>query len=235
MEKAIVVYSGGQDSTTLLYWATSKYDVVGAINFLYGGKHNSKETVFAEYHAKNLNIPFTRINLDFNKWGFKSSLLKGGEKVPEGHYSSKSMKSTVIPFRNAIMLSIATGIAETLDAKCVLLGSHKGDTIYPDCSFEFTQAMNLASQFGTYNKVKILSPFNDLMKWDILKIGLDLNKIDYSKTWSCYSPDKKGRPCLKCGTDIERTESFYKNGIQDPLLTDTEWQKALNLMHKYTM
>ena len=379
-EKAVCIISGGLDSITLLYWAKQKYQDIEAINFKYGAKHNDREATFADYHCKKLNIPLTHIELDFTKWGYKSALLKTGDKIPEGHYEDENMKQTVVPFRNGIMLSIAVGYAENIGAEYVMLGSHKGDrclaeneliitkggkkeikqlqkgdevlsqnlstnkiefkkilkvinnglrddvylietkggrtikatsnhkffrinrsnfhqhigwkknieevplsklqvgdwllspkigkygeagmvkiknimkcnsaivydvtvednhnffagqgggllvsnSIYPDCRSEFTQAISLASQLGTYKGIKIISPFNDLMKWEVLEIGLKLG-IDYSKTWSCYNGLK--RPCLKCGTCVERTEAFYKNNINDPLLSIEEWVNAVN-------
>jgi 7-cyano-7-deazaguanine synthase len=225
-EKAVCIISGGLDSITLLYWAKQKYQDIEAINFKYGAKHNDREATFADYHCKKLDIPLTHIELDFTKWGYKSALLKTGDKIPEGHYEDENMKQTVVPFRNGIMLSIAVGYAENIGAEYVMLGSHKGDrSIYPDCRSEFTQAISLASQLGTYKGIKIISPFNDLTKWEVLEIGLKLG-IDYSKTWSCYNGLK--RPCLKCGTCVERTEAFYKNNINDPLLSIEEWVNAVN-------
>lgn len=227
--KAVVILSGGCDSVTLLHWANKHYSELEALTFDYGSKHNKSEQVFAKYHCDKLKIPHKIITMDWNAWGFKSNLLLSGEAIPQGHYAADNMKSTVVPFRNGIMLSIATGYAESVKANTVLLGSHKGDSSqYPDCRREFTQAISLASQLGTYNNVEIKSPFNDLMKWDIVKLGLELN-VDYSNTWSCYSPTN-GRPCLKCGTDVERTESFYRNGVRDPLLTKKEWKEGVKYM-----
>ena len=212
MKKIIVILSGGIDSTTVLYDAVDKGYEVEALSFNYGSKHNSKEIPLAVWHCHNLNIKHTIFDLPLAVY-FKSSLLIGGEEIPEGHYEAENMKSTVVPFRNGILLSIAAGFAESVNAEEVWLGSHKGDhAIYPDCREEFTQAINKAIGLGTYNKIKIISPFNNLMKWDIVKRGIELN-IDYSKTWSCY----KGLDlhCGKCGTCIERIESFEKNNTND--------------------
>lgn len=229
-QKVVVVLSGGLDSTTTLYWVKVKhqgYNTI-ALTFDYGSKHNKREIKFAKYHCKLLSISHQIIQLDFNKWGFESNLLKSGSKIPEGHYEDSTMKQTVVPFRNGILLSIAVGYAESIDAAKVFLGSHKGDrTIYPDCRKEFTQAISLASQLGTYNNVEIISPFNDWLKKDIVKEGLEL-KVDYSKTWSCYIGQK--RPCLKCGTCVERTEAFFANDIKDPLLIEAEWFNAVKYM-----
>jgi len=228
MKKAVIICSGGCDSVTLLHWAKKQYDEIEALTFDYGSKHNKREQEFAKYQCDLLGIKHQIINLDFNSWGFKSNLLQNDLPIPEGHYAADNMKQTVVPYRNGIMLSIATGYADSIGAEAVFLGSHKGDRAqYPDCTTEFTQAQSLATQLGTSSHIKVISPFNDLMKWDILKIGLKLG-IDYSKTWSCYVG--KERPCLKCGTCVERTESFYRNGSKDTLLTYKEWDDAVDYM-----
>lgn len=230
-EKVIIILSGGADSIALLYWANQKYNVE-ALTFDYGSKHNKREQEFAKFNCGVLNIPHKIINLDLNNMGFKSNLLQSGGAIPEGHYAADNMASTVVPFRNGIMLSIAVGYAESVNATKILLGSHQGDRAqYPDCKKEFTQAISLASQLGTYKNIEIISPFNDLMKWDIVKIGLEL-KVPYVMTWSCYVG--KERPCLKCGTCVERIESFYRNNGKDPLLTAEEWQEGVKYMKEVT-
>jgi len=213
-KKVLVVFSGGMDSTTLLYWIRTKYKNIEAISFNYGSKHNKKELECAKYHTNKLGIKHKIINLNLNKMGFKSNLLTSGGKIPEGNYNEDNMKSTVVPFRNGIMLAIAAGYAESIGAQKVLLGSHSGDhVIYPDCRKEFTQAMNLAVYLGTENNIEIESPFNNLMKWNIAKLGENLG-IDYSKTWSCYKG--KDKHCGKCGTCMERKEAFKKSQVEDP-------------------
>jgi len=213
-EKLIVILSGGMDSVTLLYTAYYKSDcLVEALSFDYGSKHNKKEIPLAKWHCKKLGIPHKVIKLPLAKY-FKSSLLQGGEDIPEGHYADDNMQSTVVPFRNGIMLAFAVGYAENIGAKYVCLGSHKGDhSQYPDCRVKFTKAMCKAAKAGTYNKVIIQSPFNKLMKSDIVKIGKEF-RVPYEKTWSCYRGGDK--PCGKCGTCIERLEAFKLNGMEDP-------------------
>ena len=212
MEKVICIVSGGMDSVTMLYWAKQKYEVE-VINFCYGSKHNEKERPFARYHSEKLKVPYREISLDFIEKFFKSDLLKSGGEIPEGHYNNDSMKQTVVPFRNGIMLAIAVGYAESCGAKKVMLGSHKGDaTTYPDCREEFTKAMSEAARLGTYEAIEVISPFNNLFKQDIAKIGSQIG-IEYEKTWSCY----KGEDihCGKCGTCVERKEAFALAGIED--------------------
>ncbi len=209
--KAIIILSGGMDSTTLLYWAKLTYDKIEAISFDYGQKHK-KELELAKWHCNKLNIPHKLIDLDFSY--FDSSLL-GSSDIPEGHYEAENMKSTVVPFRNGIMLSYAVGYAENIGGADVLIGSHSGDhTIYPDCRASFIEAFDRASFHGTYNNILIKTPFGSSKKEDILKKGLQL-LVPYEKTWSCYKGNEKA--CGKCGTCVERLEAFKKNYIEDPI------------------
>ena len=144
---------------------------------------------------------------------FKSSLLEGADAIPEGHYASDNMKSTVVPFRNGIMLSIAIGIAESNALDEVLIANHGGDhTIYPDCRPEFINAINNAAIQGTYNNVNVVAPYTNITKGEIARIGAKLG-IDYSKTWSCYKGE--AQHCGKCGTCIERREALAEAGIVD--------------------
>lgn len=222
-KKVVAIVSGGMDSITMLHHIAKEYDVE-VLSFNYGSNHNHREIPLVAKHCELLGLKHKIIDLPLNNL-FRSSLLEGADAIPEGHYAAENMKSTVIPFRNGIMLSVAVGYAENIGAKYVFLGSHKGDhDIYPDCRVKFTEAISKAAFRGTYNKVKIISPFNELMKWDIVSRGIEL-KVPYELTWSCYKG--QNRPCLKCGTCIERIEAFHKNGIKDPLLTDEEWEQAV--------
>lgn len=144
---------------------------------------------------------------------FNSSLLEGADVIPEGSYDDENMKSTVVPFRNGIMLSIAVGLAENYHLHKVLIANHGGDhAIYPDCRASFINAMDMTSQAGTYEKVRIVAPYTNITKTDIARIGKKLG-IDYSETWSCY----KGGDvhCGKCGTCVERKEAMREAGIVD--------------------
>ena len=146
-------------------------------------------------------------------------------------YSDESMKSTVVPFRNGILLAIAAGYAESRGIGDIILGSHLGDvSIYPDCRKEFNVAMSKAIKLGTYKKIKFIAPFEQMRKEDIVKYGLKID-VPYATTYSCYNG--KTRPCLKCGTCTERTEAFYLNNVKDPLLTDAEWNIAVEYWRKF--
>jgi 7-cyano-7-deazaguanine synthase len=144
---------------------------------------------------------------------FKSSLLEGAEAIPEGHYENENMKSTVVPFRNGIMLSIAAGIAESWGLDNVFIANHGGDhAIYPDCRPEFISAMCEATKAGSYNNVMISAPYTNITKADIARKGKELG-IDYTETWSCYKGGEKH--CGKCGTCVERKEALKDAGITD--------------------
>lgn len=211
MKDSVIVVSGGMDSITLLY--DKKEEIALAVTFDYGSKHNAREIAWAKVHCGRLGIRHIVIKLDFMQKYFTSSLLEGGDEIPEGHYADENMKSTVVPFRNGIMLSVAAGIAESNGLKKILIANHGGDhTIYPDCRPEFIGAMDRAIANGTYEDVRIDAPYTNITKADIAKIGKCLG-IDYSETWSCYKGGE--RHCGKCGTCIERKEAMALAGIDD--------------------
>ena len=217
MKDSVIIVSGGMDSITLLY--DKKDEIALGISFDYGSNHNAKEIPFAEMHCKRLGIKHITINLDFMHQYFKSSLLQGAEAIPEGHYADENMKSTVVPFRNGIMLSIAIGIAESNQLKKVLIANHGGDhTIYPDCRPQFIQAIDAAANTGTFVNVRVEAPYTNITKGDIARIGKRLG-LDYTETWSCYKGGEKH--CGKCGTCIERKEALQEAGIHDA----TEYEK----------
>lgn len=214
MKNSAIILSGGLDSVTLLY--DRQDDIALAISFNYGQNHANREIPLARYHAKKLGIDFIEIDLNFMGKYFKSSLLEGGKAIPEGNYDVDNMKSTVVPFRNGIMLSIATGLAESRGLKEVYIANHSGDhTIYPDCRPEFIIAMNQATMAGTWDDIEIVAPYTNITKADIVRRGIDLG-VDYSKTWSCYKGGEKH--CGKCGTCRERKEAFIKAGLKDPTI-----------------
>lgn len=212
MKDSVIIVSGGLDSITLLYDKAER--IALAISFDYGQNHSKKELPYAEYHCQKLGIPHITIPLTFMHQYFKSSLLEGAEAIPEGHYEEENMKSTVVPFRNGIMLAIATGIAESHELKRVYIANHGGDhTIYPDCRPEFIDAMDKATSAGTFVDVRVEAPYTNISKTDIVRRGTALG-IDYAKTWSCYKGSEMH--CGKCGTCVERKEAFADAGVKDP-------------------
>lgn len=211
MKDSVIIVSGGMDSITLLY--DKKEEIALAVTFDYGSNHNKREAEFARLHCAKLGIEHLIIPLAFIGQYFKSSLLEGAEAIPEGDYDSDNMKSTVVPFRNGIMLSIAAGLAESRGLNQVLIANHFGDhAIYPDCRKAFIDAMGTALTEGTYNGVKISAPYTEITKTDIAIIGKRLG-IDYSLTYSCYKGGEKH--CGKCGTCRERIEALREAGITD--------------------
>ena len=211
MKNSAIIVSGGMDSITLLY--DHKDEIALGISFDYGSNHNAREIPFAKMHCERLGIKHITINLDFMHQYFKSSLLDGAEAIPEGHYADDNMKSTVVPFRNGIMLAIAIGIAESNNLDQVFIANNGGDhTIYPDCRPEFINAIDAAATAGTYNNVKVIAPYTKITKSDIARIGKRLG-IDYAETWSCYKGGEVH--CGKCGTCVERKEALAEAGIED--------------------
>lgn len=211
MKDSVIIVSGGMDSITLLHDMHER--IALAISFDYGSNHNAREIPYAAEHCGLLGIRHIVINLDFMHRYFRSSLLEGADAIPEGHYADENMKSTVVPFRNGIMLAVAAGIAESNELKYVMIANHGGDhTIYPDCRPDFIAAMSAATKAGTYPGIEVLAPYTDMTKADIALRGKALG-IDYSHTWSCY---KGGAVhCGKCGTCVERIEALAAAGIED--------------------
>lgn len=212
--KVVVLCSGGMDSVTALHWARAEHAVAAAVSFDYGAKHNHREIPFAAEHAAAVGVRHEVIALDFVNRLFASDLLRSGGEIPEGHYEAENMKQTVVPFRNAIMLSIACGFAESVGAEGLVIAAHGGDhAIYPDCREEFMQAMGDAMRLGTYAGVRLLRPFIALDKGAIAAEAARRG-VDLGRTWSCY---KGGAVhCGKCGTCVERREAFARAGLADP-------------------
>lgn len=211
MKNALLVLSGGMDSTTLLY--ERKNEIALAVSFDYGSNHNGREIPFAKFHCEKLGIEHLTIPLKFMHDYFKSSLLSGADAIPEGNYADENMKSTVVPFRNGIMLSVATGLAESRGLAKVMMANHFGDhDIYPDCRKEFVDAMSQAMSAGTYANITIDAPYTLISKADIARKGKALG-LDYGQTWSCYKGGKAH--CGKCATCLERKAALAEAGIED--------------------
>ncbi len=211
MKDSIIVLSGGLDSTTMLY--EFKDRIALALSFNYGSNHNERELYYARLHCDRLDIPHITIPLDFMHQYFHSSLLEGADAIPEGNYDDENMRSTVVPFRNGIMLAVAAGMAESRGLHYIMMANHAGDhAIYPDCRPAFAEAMNAAIQAGTYEGIELYTPYTNITKTDIARRGKALG-IDYSETWSCYKGGEKH--CGKCGTCTERREALREAGIED--------------------
>ena len=207
----LMVLSGGMDSVTMLHEFHER--IALAVTFDYGCNHGAREMKMAHLHCQRLGIPHKVISLPFIHEMFHSSLLEGADAIPEGHYADENMRSTVVPFRNGIMLAVCAGLAEDSGLAHVMLANHAGDhSIYPDCRPEFVEAMSKAVQSGTYTKTDVWAPYTLLTKADIARRGAAMG-IDYAETWSCY----KGGDvhCGRCGTCVERREALAEAGVKD--------------------
>jgi len=213
-EKAVIILSGGMDSTTLLYDVKSLGFDTFALSFDYNQKHN-KELEYAKKTCKQLNVPHKILDLNILNEIAPSCLTRDDWEVPEGNYADENMKQTVVPNRNMVMISLATSYAIGIGAKYLFYGAHAGDhDIYPDCRKEFIDAMETAISLCDWNKVYFLAPYCDIDKGDIVIIGKKLG-VDYSLTWTCYKGKEKA--CGKCGSCTERLEAFKKAGMKDPI------------------
>lgn len=202
--KAVLIYSGGMDSTTLLY----KYreEISLAVTFTYGARQDFEQTECAKRNCRRLGIEHLIIPLDFMGKYFRSSILEGGEDVPHGDYDEYNMKSTVVPFRNGIMLSVAVGLAESRGLDTVLIANHAGDhAIYPDCRPSFIEAIDRAAEKGTYEGVRIVSPFCNMTKREIALLGKETG-VPFEDTYSCY--EGRHLHCGLCATCNERKEAL---------------------------
>ena len=214
MRNSLIALSGGVDSTTLLY--EYREEVACAVGFDYGSKHNARELAAAKAICRELEIPYLIIPLAFIGEYFRSDLLLSGGEMKLGDYSEENMSSTVVPFRNGIMLSVLAGLAESRDLQQVLIANHFGDhAIYPDCRESFVKPMGEAITAGTSNGVKLVAPYTALTKTEIVARGTRLG-VPYGKTYSCYQGGE--RHCGRCGTCRERHEAFVANGLEDPTL-----------------
>lgn len=214
--KVVVLLSGGMDSVTAFHAALREHEVVAGLSFDYGAKHHARELPMAAWHCAQAGVQHRIAPLRFVAEEFSSDLLKTGGEIPDGHYEEESMKRTVVPFRNGIMLSIAAGFAESRGAAGVVIAAHAGDhAIYPDCREEFLAPMASAIRAGTYAGIELLRPFVAMDKAAIARRGAELG-VDFSRTWSCYKGGEVH--CGSCGTCVERREAFLLAGVPDPTL-----------------
>lgn len=229
--KAVLILSGGVDSSTLLYYLLSKGYEVSAITFIYGQRH-SKEVEFAkklvEKAKKFGKLEHRIVDISSIHDLISKGAITGEDGIPEGFYTEERQKATIVPNRNMILLSIAVGYAVKIGANEVHYAAHKSDySVYPDCRKEFIKALDTAIYLGNlWSPVELKAPFVEMKKSEIVSLGLKLG-VPYELTWSCYRGEE--RPCLTCGTCVERTEAFLSNGIRDPLLNEEEWKKAVEI------
>ena len=220
--KIIMGLSGGVDSASLLGLLLDQGHSVHCCIFSYGSKHNKWEngaakTILAFYQTQDFLVSSEIIDITNLMQNFKSDLLLSGGEIPEGHYESENMYRTVVPGRNTIFISIMTGLAESIGAEQIALGTHSGDHhIYPDCRKEYVKAIDSAIYLASGKKVEVIAPLIDDNKTTIIKKGLSLiPPIPYHLTRTCY----KDQPlaCGKCGSCNERLEAFANIGKTDPI------------------
>ncbi len=212
--KVVVIFSGGMDSFTVLNRALKDGKEVYALTFDYGQKH-VKEIACASKVCEQVGVAHKVIDISAINQLLAGSSLTDDIDIPEGHYEAESMKSTVVPNRNMILLSLAVGYAVSVKASQVYYGAHSGDhAIYPDCRPEFVMKMNDVCQIANYEAVEIFSPYLNDTKSDILTDGIKMG-LSYDDTWTCYNGREKA--CGKCGACQERLEAFADNNATDPL------------------
>jgi len=213
-EKVVVIYSGGMDSFTVMNRALKNGKEVFALSFDYGQRH-VKELECASKVCNSLGIKHKIIDISSINQLLAGSSLTDDIDIPEGHYEAENMKSTIVPNRNMILLSLAVAYAVSVGADQVYYGAHSGDhAIYPDCRPEFVQKMNDVCLIANYESVEIFSPYLTVNKSAILTDGLSMG-LDYSNTWTCYNGREKA--CGKCGACQERLEAFRDNDVVDPI------------------
>lgn len=221
-ERAVIILSGGMDSSTLLYDIIEQGYEVFAISFNYNQKHKV-ELEMAKKICKKLNILHKVLDLSVLNEIAPSALTRDDWKVPEGHYADENMKQTVVPNRNMVLLSLAASYAIGIGATKIFYGAHAGDhQIYPDCRKEFIDAMREVFKLCDWQQISLIALYWNINKIDIVKRGIELG-VDYSLTHTCYNP-KEGKSCGKCGSCTERLEAFKLNGVKDPIEYEGEGQ-----------
>ncbi|OUD09332.1 7-cyano-7-deazaguanine synthase QueC [Marivivens niveibacter] len=226
--KTIVICSGGLDSVSLAYKVAAENTLTRLVSFDYGQRH-AKEIDYAARAAQALNVPHTVIDMRNIGATLTGSALTDDIDVPDGHYAEETMRITVVPNRNAIMLTIAFGIAAANQDDAVATAVHGGDHfIYPDCRPAFTESFNAMQKAALdgYADVTLYTPFVHGSKADIVTAGAAVN-TPFADTWSCYKGGENH--CGRCGTCVERREAFDLAGVTDPTVYDDPdyWKQAI--------
>lgn len=217
MTSTVAIVSGGMDSVALAYYLKSEGHDLHLVSVDYGQRHR-KELVFAQMASVKLDSRHTVVDMSSITKSIASSSLTADIEVPDGHYAEETMRITVVPNRNMMMLSVATAIAISENADYVATGVHGGDHfIYPDCRPEFITACSAAAQIGMVGVSKqfkgIIAPFVHHDKAWIARLGTEIG-VPWNETWSCYKGGETH--CGRCGTCVERAEAFYLAGVNDP-------------------
>ena len=213
--KTLLICSGGLDSVTLAYKVARDHDLQGLLSFDYGQRHK-KELSYAAMAAEDLGVRHDILDISSIGTLLNGSALTGDVDIPHGHYAEQTMKITIVPNRNAIMLAMAFGVAGARGGQAVGTAVHGGDHfIYPDCRPEFIEAFQSMQKKALegFSKVDLYTPFLHLSKADIVREGVRVG-VPFDRTWSCYEGGQSH--CGRCGTCVERQEAFHLAGVEDP-------------------
>ena len=229
--KVLAIVSGGLDSTTMLWKLQADgYEVMETISFNYGQRHTKELdglekilSAFEEQFGREIEsrVVDIRVMRDLAEAG----AVMGNEELPKQAYDAETQRVTIVPNRNAVFINLAAARAVAMEYRYVAYAAHSNDhSVYPDCRPEFVEAMDRALELANaWTPVNLMAPFVNSSKADIVRVGKELG-VPFELTWSCY--EGGDRPCLQCGTCIERTSSFVQAGTLDPLLTSKEWEEA---------
>lgn len=233
MKKTLVICSGGLDSVTLAYKVAKERELSALLSFHYGQRHK-KELDFAKQAADDLGVPHHVVDISGYGQMLTGSALTDNVDVPDGHYAEETMRITVVPNRNPIMLTMAYGLASALKLDAVAAAFHGGDHfIYPDCRPEFVKAFALMQDYALdgFSRIELYTPYVMAGKEEIAADGARL-KVPFEKTWSCY----KGGDihCGRCGTCVERREAFDLSGVSDPTIyaDNNFWRETIEKAKK---
>ncbi|WP_024951818.1 7-cyano-7-deazaguanine synthase QueC [Cobetia crustatorum] len=213
--RAVVIYSGGMDSYTVLHQALKEGFEVHALSFHYGQRH-SRELDVARAVCESLGVAHEIVDIRaIHGLISNSALTNADQAMPKADYDEASMTSTVVPNRNMILLSLAIAKAVNIDADVCFYGAHGGDhVLYPDCRPEFVDKMNAVAAIANFSPIEIRAPFLHSRKDEVLAAGIAM-QLDYSQTWTCY--EGRELACGECGSCRERLEAFASHGLSDPL------------------
>lgn len=210
----LVILSGGLDSTVLAYYIARQGNLKGCVSVNYGQRHN-RELECAAKTCNWLGVPHHVLDLHTLRNHLSASSLTSDQPVPEGHYAEDTMKATVVPNRNMILISLAVGVAITQGCKQVAYGAHAGDhAIYPDCRPAFADALSRTIDLCDWKPPVLVRPFIDITKAEIVGIGIR-HGVNFQHTHTCYNGHEVA--CGKCGTCVERLEAFALNDYRDPV------------------
>lgn len=217
-DSIVIIFSGGMDSGTLLWdlYTIAPWREIHALTFDYGQRHKREIECAKRFIKECDNVTHKVISLDVLNDVAPSCLTQPSMEVPHGAYDGDNMRTTVVPNRNMVMLSLAISYAIGIGAGNVYYGAHAGDhTIYPDCRPEFVDAMNIVSKLCDWSPVEIIAPYLNYTKGQIAELGVSIG-VPYELTHTCYEGSYP--PCGKCGSCVERAEAFEYAGVPDPLL-----------------